>query len=459
MNLFSTLHAAKRIFFISGFTLFVSISCFAQNIFDSVVQIEVAGKKRGIGVVAGQKDHVVTALHVVAGMQNIRVYSKVKGRSVAATIVRVNKESDLALLTLNEPLGLPAVQISDETPNARNKYFIYGYTNTPEVRESIMALSTNFFPLTSIIEPTTPQYKWLTDNGFPKPSAQIIRLDDPIQHGDSGSPILNEQGQLVGIADGGLQKGVRRMNWGISTKAHFAALWNSNENVKVSPSTLPFLKNARSENTKFQNTPEALDLYYIFSDYLSNITETTFDVERNMVLRYREDAYGLSQRDILSQVIHVYEDYNTGATLAVPEGLEFEYNSRTGLLRTWSPSGNVEMNILIKNNSSFGEAFKRVDNFQDELFMHEKWYDRTTGNGYTYDPDNELYEESINCTQYDDHQNERSSLIAEILIDGSYVMATSVTVYDTSLAYKNPIDWYYTYLMEACLVLSGFAIN
>ncbi len=447
----------KKVLLLILFTIAAQHISFSQSNFESIVQIEVQGVKRGVGVVTKYSDYIVTALHVVAGMQNIRVYSKAKGRSVPATIVKIHKASDLALLKLDVALNLPPLQISDETPNALNQYLIYGYTKTPEVRESSMDLSTNFFKLTSIIEPNTVQYKWLVDNGFPSPSAQIIRLDDPIQHGDSGSPILNTQGQIIGIADGGLRKGVQRMNWGISTKAHLEDLFNSNEYVNIDQSTLPYLKNARSENTRF-NTPGNMNLYYIFSDYLGSIFETAYEQDKTFVAAYKQSALDASGKDIFNLKIDVYEDYDTSATIAIPEGLDFEYSAKTGLLRAWSPNSNVEMNILIKNAQSFDSAFNSVDYFQNELFMNEVWDYRDSGNNYTYEPDDNYYTKSINCTRYDEYGYETSSLIAEILIDDSYVLATSVTVYDTALANENPIDWYYTYAMEACLRLSGFAI-
>ena len=458
MSAHSTTTVIKRILLLTLLVFTLPHLCNAQNLFESVVQIEVNGKKRGVGVVTNKIDHVVTALHVVAGQRNIRVYSKARGRSVPATIHKVHQESDLALLTLDTPLQLPAIKVSNEVPNARNDYFIYGYTKTPEVKESNMDVSSNFFKLTSIIAPSTPQHKWLVDNGFPLPSATIIRLDSPIQHGDSGSPILNYDGQLVGIADGGLKKGMVRMNWGISSAEYIHQLFNSNENPKnIKPSTVPFLKNARSENSLF-NVQGDMNLYHIFSDYLNNIYYTAFPEDQSAINAYRNSALQLSDRDILDQAIDVYEDYDTGATIGVPQGLDFEYNPSTGLLRAWSPSGNVEMNILIKETNSFNEAYSRVANFKNDLFMGATWYERVTGNTEIYEPYNQFYDESINCTQYNQFNEERSSLIAEILIDGSYVLATSVTVYDTAKAYANPIDWYYTYAMEACLQLCGFPI-
>ena len=173
---------------------------------------------------------------------------------------------------------------------------------------------------------------------------------------------------------------------------------------------------------------------------------------------YQKYADSLHHKDIFQMPVDVFEDYATGATIAIPKGLKFQYDADKGLLRAWSPSGNVEMNILIKKAASFGTAVDRVDDFKKTLFMWEEWYDRIGGNEVTNRSYEELYIESINCAQLDANNYETASLIAEIVIDGPYVLATSVTVKDLATAYVNTEDWFYTYAMEACLVLCGFPI-
>ncbi|NIT56610.1 MAG: trypsin-like serine protease [Aliifodinibius sp.] len=431
-----------------------------QDPYHSVVQIEAEGARRGIGVVLLQPDHVVTALHVVAGIPDIRVYSKYRGRSVPANIVRVHKESDLALLTLSTPLNLPPLQFTTTPPNAVGEYLIYGYTATPEVIEMKMGLASRTFQLTSIIAPTTPQYNWLVNHGFPSPNATIIRLTDPIRHGDSGSPITDVQGNLVGIADGGLKQGTQRMNWGISAAAYIEKLWNSTEPINVPRSKLPFLKNARSDNTLFTEVGQ-LAIYKIFSETLSEISSTALPEDWDAVNHYREMGFESSNRDILNALVDVYEDYNSGASMAIPHGLDFDYDQANGWLETWTPNGNVEMNILIKQARSWEEAIDRAIEFQDYLLHEGNWHPSPT---YTPPPpiqipEEHFYAQSMNRVQYDVDGRIISDFTAEILIDDTYVMATSVKVLDIPLANANQIDWYYCYLMEACLVLGGFAID
>lgn len=449
----------KFLFIFPLFFAVFSSNIFGQNAEHSVVQIQAEGKNRGIGVVLKEPDHVVTALHVVAGIPDIRVYSKFKGRSVPATIIRVHKESDLALLKLTTPLNLPALNHTKNPPQAHGKYLIYGYTATPEVIEMPLRLASKTYKLTSIIAPTTPQYKWLVDNGYPSPNATIIRLADPIQHGDSGSPITDTSGNLVGIADGGLPQASQRMNWGISASTYINALWTSNESINVNKSSAKFLKNARSENTEY-TSKGGLALYKVFSSSLAEIYETALSEDQELIDEYRQDAKESSEMDIFPAMIDVYEDYNSGASMAIPRGLQFDFDKKNGWLEVWTSDENVEMIIIIKKMNSWKEARKMVDKLESMVIADDDWkYDPEEPDDIEDDPQDYFYSKLISRNQYDEHDEIVGDLLAEILVDNNFIMANAVKVWDYDDADDNPKDWYFSYLMDACIILSGFAID
>src|SRR5688572_30847829 len=84
---------------------------------NSVVQVH-ADKSSGYGVACGGpqnlSDRIVTALHVVAGKKTILV--KWQGKSAYATVEKIYKPADLALLKLNTPLGIPALTLYSGEP-------------------------------------------------------------------------------------------------------------------------------------------------------------------------------------------------------------------------------------------------------------------------------------------------------------------------------------------------------
>src|SRR6187402_3835196 len=79
---------------------------------NSIVQVH-ADKASGYGVACGGpqnlSDRIVTALHVVAGKKTILV--KWQGKSAYATVEKIYKPADLALLKLKTPLGIPALTL------------------------------------------------------------------------------------------------------------------------------------------------------------------------------------------------------------------------------------------------------------------------------------------------------------------------------------------------------------
>lgn len=449
----------KFLFMFSLLFAVFSSNAFGQNPEHSVVQIQAEGENRGIGVVLKEPDHVVTALHVVAGIPDIRVYSKFKGRAVPAKIIKVHKESDLALLKLTTPLNLPALNHTKTQPEAHGKYLIYGYTATPEVIEMPLRLASKTYKLTSIIAPTTPQYKWLMDNGYPSPNATIIRLADPIQHGDSGSPITDANGNLIGIADGGLPQASQRMNWGISASTYIDALWASKESINVNKSSAKFLKNARSENTEI-TSKGGLALYKVFSSSLKEIYETALPEDQELIDEYRQDAKEFSEMDIFPAMIDVYEDYNSGASIAIPQGLQFDYNEQNGWLEVWTSDKNVEMTIIIKKMNSWEEARKMVAKLESMVIGDDDWkYDPGEPDDVEDDPQYFFYSKLISRVQYDEDDEIVGDLLAEILVDNNFIMANAAKVWDFDKADENKKDWYFSHLMDACIILSGFAID
>src|SRR5688572_26023149 len=102
---------------------------------NSVVQVH-ADKSSGYGVACGGSqnlpDRIVTALHVVAGKKTIVV--KWQGKTSNATIEKIYKPSDLALLKLQTPLGIPALSLySGEPPWDTNINFWEIPINTTSV--------------------------------------------------------------------------------------------------------------------------------------------------------------------------------------------------------------------------------------------------------------------------------------------------------------------------------------
>jgi S1-C subfamily serine protease len=143
----------------------------------------------GSGVVVDDNGDILTSLHVVAGASDIQL-TFADGTQSSAEVMVKQPEHDIAVLRANQPpaqvvpatLGNPnAMRVGDEAFVVGNPLGLYG---------SISAGVISGF-----------------DRSFqPRNSAQklqgLIQIDAAVNPGNSGGPLLNRDGQVIGIVAG-----------------------------------------------------------------------------------------------------------------------------------------------------------------------------------------------------------------------------------------------------------------
>lgn len=133
----------------------------------------------GAGVFISSKGHILTCGHLftVGPTNAVRVF-EVDGSSVPATVLYVSTSMDLGLLTISSP----TVNYASLT------------TNPLEIGEEVLAignpLGLKFSVSHGIISAFRPDF----DQGF-----TFTQNDAAINHGNSGGPLFNLRGELVGI--------------------------------------------------------------------------------------------------------------------------------------------------------------------------------------------------------------------------------------------------------------------
>ena len=140
----------------------------------------------GSGVVVDQAGDILTSLHVVAGASAIKV-TFADGKSSAAQIVKRQPDHDIAVLQAATPpnpivpavLGNPgAVRIGDEAYAVGNPFGLAG-----SISAGVISARDRSFKIES--------------------SGQTIRglfqIDAAVNPGNSGGPLLNRDGQVIGI--------------------------------------------------------------------------------------------------------------------------------------------------------------------------------------------------------------------------------------------------------------------
>ncbi len=138
----------------------------------------------GTGVVLDSRGYIVTNYHVVEGVKRIEV-TLASGRTVAATLISHDPRTDLAVVKLDVDQPLPVARIGTSSDLMIGETVLalgnaYGYEHTV-TRGIISALHRN------VEVSRTQRYD------------DLIQTDASINPGNSGGPLLNIDGEVIGI--------------------------------------------------------------------------------------------------------------------------------------------------------------------------------------------------------------------------------------------------------------------
>jgi S1-C subfamily serine protease len=172
--------------------------------------------KMATGFIWEEDTYVVTALHAMSSIPNTPITVICKGERLNATVEKVLRRADLVLLKTEQPFhSCKKLSSVDEKPQgelSQLKALVY---NPGVPQRDIATLTVKEAPpmgrLTDNITP--PILEELRKNGFPDVKLNIYRVSGGIYPGNSGGPVYNLDGALVGIVSGGLDKGVTNKNW------------------------------------------------------------------------------------------------------------------------------------------------------------------------------------------------------------------------------------------------------
>ncbi|NIH40950.1 MAG: PDZ domain-containing protein [Buchnera aphidicola (Periphyllus aceris)] len=155
--------------------------------------------KLGSGIIIdSEKSYVITNYHVVSHASKI-VVSLTNGKEYVAKIVGTNRKFDLALLKLIDAKDLPSVKISSsDNLNIGDPVFAIG---SPYNLKNSVTLGIISY-LERIVNP-----KSIFDN--------FIQTDAAINHGNSGGPLFNIKGELIGINTSMISSSVESGNIGL----------------------------------------------------------------------------------------------------------------------------------------------------------------------------------------------------------------------------------------------------
>jgi hypothetical protein len=177
-------------------------SAYSDKLFNYVCrQTNVDKKAEGVHEVSfgtgwpTQHGYIMTNQHVINGKKKIMVVST-SGEKFSATVLIEDKINDLAVLQVDHPGKLPpALPIANASARTGSKVFTIGYPHPdvmgekPKLTEGIVNALSGYMD-----------------------DPRILQISVPVQAGNSGGPLLNMNGEVVGIVTAKLSA-VKMFNW------------------------------------------------------------------------------------------------------------------------------------------------------------------------------------------------------------------------------------------------------
>ena len=140
----------------------------------------------GSGFIINEDGYVVTNYHVINGAQEVKVIFS-DGKEVNAKVVNYDAERDIAVIKITDDVKMPGIaQLGD--------------SSTVKAGEEVIAIGN---PLGKEFSSTvtkgivsSPNRKMKTENGN---VLDYIQTDTAINSGNSGGPLINTKGEVIGI--------------------------------------------------------------------------------------------------------------------------------------------------------------------------------------------------------------------------------------------------------------------
>jgi putative serine protease PepD len=166
----------------------LSVNSIYQRAYRGVVEITVrtaGGSAEGSGFVYDSSGRIVTNQHVVDGAQSISVRFW-NGKTYSAQLVGSDSSTDLAVIKVN-------------APDSQLYPLTLGSSSKLAVGDPVVAIGSPFGLEETVTSGIVSALHRSIDSPANFAISDTIQTDAAINHGNSGGPLLNAQGQVVGV--------------------------------------------------------------------------------------------------------------------------------------------------------------------------------------------------------------------------------------------------------------------
>lgn len=159
----------------------------------------------GSGFAVSSKGHVVTNFHVIEGCSDIKIHDK--GKEILAEVVSFDPNNDIALLRGDfRPRAI--FPLSRKSPTLLMDIYVAGHPFGKDISSSVKVTKGIVSSLTGV------------SNNYSN-----LQIDAAVQPGNSGGPIINDKGNVIGVA-------VSKLDLGASLEIYGVVPENVNFGVK-----------------------------------------------------------------------------------------------------------------------------------------------------------------------------------------------------------------------------------
>ncbi|MEQ8785595.1 MAG: trypsin-like peptidase domain-containing protein [Pirellulaceae bacterium] len=138
------------------------------------------GQSSGTGFVVHSDGYLLTCAHVVLGATDIRV--ELNGLSYPGQVVALDKEHDLAVVHIDRR-DLPTLPL--------------GNSDFVQLAEDLHVVG---YPLSNVLGESVKTSRGQLAGVIGQGGGKMFQLDAAVNHGNSGGPVINNHGEVVGVA-------------------------------------------------------------------------------------------------------------------------------------------------------------------------------------------------------------------------------------------------------------------